>query len=76
MITPQDCVNQIEGKNPNIKIVSVKDYGPEYLLTYEATDGKNAADPFLLISKKTGMIQQYTIAEDPSRYYSTPDISF
>lgn len=74
MVTVKDCVEQIEAANPEIKIVSVKDYGSDYLLTYRSTKGENAIDPFIKVNKSTGKTQEYTIAEDPSRYYSAKEL--
>ncbi len=73
-LTPQDAVNLIRAKNPDLQVVSCKDYKTDYLVTaYKTPDDM---DPFFLVDKRTGFIRGYTIAMDPSRYYDTDDLDY
>lgn len=74
MITVEDCVSQIEKSNSRIKVVSVKDYGSDFLVTYTVDGKDDATDPFILVNKSDGKTQEYTIAEDPDKYYSAKEL--
>ena len=73
MITVQDCVTQLEKADPKMKVISAKDYGSDYLLTY-TYDGGTSLDPFILVNKQSGKTSEYTIAEDPEKYYSAKEL--
>lgn len=75
MITARICKEQLEKSDPNLSVISVKDYGSDFLITYLYKNSDEAPDPFLLIDKKSGKVRSYTIAEDPGKYYSTPDLA-
>ena len=74
MLTAQELKKKIEANQPEVVVVSVKDYGNDLLATYAARDNSRLADPFILADKQTGKMQYYSIAEDPDRYYSTPNL--
>ena len=74
IITPEFCKKQLEESVPGLSVISVKDYGSDFLVTYMYKNKDGIPDPFLLISKRNGDIRSYTIAEDLNKYYSTPDI--
>ena len=74
MLSAEQVKDKIEKAIPNIRLVSVKDYGTDYLVTYRMTDNSECTDPFLLVNKKTEEIKYYTIALDLDRYYSTPSL--
>lgn len=71
-MSPTQAANIIKKKYPNLKVVSCKDYGDDYLVTAYKTE--EDLDPFYLINKSTGEIEPYTIAEDPNRYYSAEEL--
>lgn len=73
-MTPTEAVNKVLSENNNLKAQSCKDYGTDYLVT--AYENDDDMDPFYLVNKRTGSIRNYTIAENPSRYYSTPDVKY
>lgn len=74
IITAKLCKERLEKFDPNLSVTSVKDYGTDFLVTYLYEGSDRVPDPFLLVNKKNGNISSYTIAEDPARYYSTPDV--
>ena len=74
IITPEFCKQRLEELVPDLSVVSIKDYKTDFLVTYMYKNKDNIPDPFLLVSKRNGNIKAYTIAEDPEKYYSTPDI--
>lgn len=74
MITVEDCVSQVEKADSKIKVVSIKDYGSDFLLTCSYDGKDNTMDPFILVDKKTGETNAYTIAEDPDKYYSAKEL--
>lgn len=71
-IRPKKAVELFKAEYPSLKIRSVKDYKTDYLIT--AFNDPEEQDPFYLVNKTDGFIRRYTIAEDPARYYDTPDI--
>lgn len=72
MITIDECVAAFKKHNPKAKIVSCKDYGDHYLFTiYESPDD---IDPFYLVNKNTGVVENYTIATNPDRYYRAKEL--
>ncbi len=72
MITIDECIAAFKQNNAKAKIVSCKDWGDHYLFTiYESPED---IDPFYLVNKETGSVEHYTIAEDPSKYYSTKEL--
>ena len=72
-MTPTDAINTFKKSNPDVNIVSCKDYGTDFLITAYKT--KDEMDPFYLINKNNGSIRNYTIAENLTKYYDTPDIN-
>lgn len=72
MITIQECIDAFKKDNPDIKVVSCKDYDEFYLFTayVYSTD----VDPFYLVHKRTGDVLPYTIAMDTKRYYSAKEL--
>jgi len=74
MITAKFCKERLEKLDTNLSVISVKDYGSSFLVTYIYKGDDSSPDPFLLINKRSGKITSYTIAEDSARYYSTPDV--
>lgn len=74
MVTVEDCVTQMEHDDPKLTVVSVKDYGSDFLVTYSYEGVDELPDPFCLINKSTGKVEAYTIAEDPDRYYSAKEL--
>lgn len=74
MVTAKLCKEQLEKSDPNLSVISIKDYGTDFLITYLYKNSDEAPDPFLLVNKKDGTVKSYTIAENPAKYYSTPDI--
>lgn len=74
MITVEDCVKQLETNDPNMKVKSVKDYGPDYLITYEYDGLDEILDPFILINKSTGKTSEYSIAYNLDKYYSAKEL--
>lgn len=72
MITIQEAINNVKKQNPKLKIVSCKDYNTDFLIT--AFENEDDMDPFYLVNKKTGSIRNYTIAENPDKYYNTVDL--
>ena len=71
-IRPKRAVELFKAEYPSLKIRSVKDYKTDYLIT--AFNDPDEQDPFYLVNKTDGFMRRYTIAEDPARYYDTPDI--
>lgn len=72
MLTAKDALAKLKAENTKIRIESCKDYGSDWLFT--AFVHEDDMDPFYLINKTTGEVTNYTIAENPRRYYSTPDV--
>ena len=71
-ISPEKAIFIFQKTYPDLMIVSVKDYGTDYLIT--AYKSPNETDPFYLMEKSGGFIRRYSIAIDPDRYYKTPVI--
>ncbi len=72
MITIDDCIKAFKADNPNINVVSCKDYGKYYLFT--AYEHDTDVDPFYLVNKEFGDVSPYTIAADPNRYYAAKEL--
>lgn len=73
-LTPQEAVDLIRTKYPDLIVVSCKDYKTDYLVTAYKTP--EDMDPFYLVDKRGGFIRGYTIALNPSRYYDTDDLDY
>lgn len=58
--------------NPDATVVSCKNYKTDFLIT--AFEDPDDLDPFYLVDKVNGFTRKYSIADDPDRYYNTPDI--
>ena len=72
MITIEQCVKAFKADNPKINVVSCKDYGDFFLFT--AYVNSTDVDPFYLVHKDTGLVEPYTIAMDPGRYYRAKEL--
>lgn len=78
MISTIEAADILRKKNPTIKeITECKDYGSDYLfVAFETDDKRNEIDPFYLVDKNNGKIRNYTIAEDPSKFFSAKSLKF
>jgi hypothetical protein len=72
-MTAKDAIAIVKSNigDPNVTIASCKNYKTDYLVT--AFKDPNELDPFYLVNKVDGSVRRYTIAEDPARYYQTPE---
>jgi hypothetical protein len=73
-MTPKQAIALVKSYagDPNITIESCKNYGMDYLIT--AYKDPTEMDPFYLVNKFNSSVRKYTIAENPARYYNTPEV--
>lgn len=73
-MSPKDAIAIVKADigGPDVTVISCKNYGADYLVT--AFKDPDDMDPFYLVNKLDGSIRYYTIAENPARYYNTPDL--
>lgn len=78
MINTIEAADILRKKNPEIKeITECKDYGSDYLfVAFETDDKRNEIDPFYLVDKYNGKVRNYTIAEDPVKFFSAKNLKF
>lgn len=76
MISVNKAADLLLRSDNSLKITSCKDYGKDYLFTALKNGNERSFDPFYLVDKHTGKINGYSIAEDPNKYYDTPEINW
>lgn len=76
MINIKQAENALKNEIKGIKeIQNCKDYGSDYLfVAYKTNDKLKEIDPYYLVNKNTGSVRSYTIAEDPSKFYSSKSL--
>lgn len=73
-MTPKEAVDIVKKSNSSLTIDCCKDYGTDFLIT--AFENSDDMDPFYLVNKRDGSVRGYTIAENPTRYYNTPNVKY
>lgn len=77
-MTPTEASNKLKNEMKEIKTIKeCRDYGKDFIFVAFETDTPDVElDPFYLVNKNTGDIRRYTIAENPSKFYSAPKLKF